>query len=1293
MRVKFINKILKRILAVFLAIIGLLLIAYLLFIYNAEILIKEFVSMNSKGKLQLEIKKVSFSPRALRLTLEKPHFMSTDSLNQSSTFDVSVDKIFLELAAIKPLIFHKKLFIDSVILMRPVITITKWKEAKSEKFSLPEQMGKTYQSLNATLDKLSINYCLIDSGAFTLIDKVHPGSKPVSITDYYFSIDNLNKKSEINNQSSRFMYADRIRFYSSHQNIVFSNGNQQIKYGRLRINSRNKSIELDSCYIFSKKENADFNSFSGYFDTLRFTNVDFLKLTQSNIMDADSVYCINPAINLKTTIKQKSDKSKSLKGSISKDSLISVVKQLMGNIDVDFVGVFNASISLFTKNGDKITPYNIKRTDFTMHNVAIINDPNIPINVGRFDLGLKEYKASDPDSNYLVKFDSIHLMNEKLYLSNFSITPTLNNTKKDDVKNISMASLAIKDISWLELLTTKKMVASEIELIQPVINITAPTNIKSNSIKKKKDIFQTINTISQSVDIKKLSVLNASVNYLSGGITVAHLENVNSSIGINELLKSASIKDLVNSSLYLDFSKGIFNLKGNQIYLQDAKITGVNHSVALKSLIYKNENKNISLTFNQVGLKNISFSDSKQLNVGNLNWKSGSIIKGKHIAVVKGIDTTSKLKIVIDNLEGNNTTLKFLSEKNKIKTQLSLVKSDKIIWDGNNAPAINNLLINGEYLNFSKSGLLLEINEFDIDDHKRSNLQNVSLVSSQGKDSIKINVTSILFTPDINSILKSNSVIDNIEINDPEINIVPNPGYITLNKTRAQIKFPQLLVNKLSINNPTLNGLKFSENNQVDFKRIKSNIIINKIESLQSGLTAKDIEVSLNDIRAKTPKLNIELPQEGNLQIKLNLVKLTPDPKATGILWETNLELLQAKSLFLETQKTDSTNTKISFSNIELRNLSFNNKNKISLSNILHDNKNLQLLNTGFKIANNISNIKVDNLSYTTLGQDIKFDSLSILPVLNREEFMKSKLWQTDYPVLNFHATTISGFDTDLYFSDTVLHIQKIVTENPVVEIYKDRRLPFKNGVIKPLPVTLLRQLNSKINIEQLELKDANITYEEFNNKTDKSGRVNFSSLHAKIQNITNYNLTPIDSLKLNASGMFMDSASIRFMFAESYTDSLNAFTYGLRFRPFKMSSLNPILEPLISAKIKSGQLDTVRLNAIGRENVSHGKMKMYYSNLRIQYLNKGSDSIKTFKTKLITFLANEILINRNKKRGYGAVYTERNKERSFINYWLKIALSGVKSSTGVKTNNKVEKSYKRRIKKINVPEIPDVNL
>ncbi|MEI8054218.1 MAG: hypothetical protein WCH52_10810, partial [Bacteroidota bacterium] len=117
------------------------------------------------------------------------------------------------------------------------------------------------------------------------------------------------------------------------------------------------------------------------------------------------------------------------------------------------------------------------------------------------------------------------------------------------------------------------------------------------------------------------------------------------------------------------------------------------------------------------------------------------------------------------------------------------------------------------------------------------------------------------------------------------------------------------------------------------------------------------------------------------------------------------------------------------------------------------------------------------------------------------------------------------------------------------------------------------------------------------------------------------------------------------------------------------------------------------RLNAIARENVSHGKMKMYYSNLRIQYLNKGSDSIRTFKTKLITFFANEILINRNKKRGYGAVYSERNKERSFINYWLKIALSGVKSSTGVKTNKKVEKSYKRRIKKISVPEIPDVHL
>ena len=101
----------------------------------------------------------------------------------------------------------------------------------------------------------------------------------------------------------------------------------------------------------------------------------------------------------------------------------------------------------------------------------------------------------------------------------------------------------------------------------------------------------------------------------------------------------------------------------------------------------------------------------------------------------------------------------------------------------------------------------------------------------------------------------------------------------------------------------------------------------------------------------------------------------------------------------------------------------------------------------------------------------------------------------------------------------------------------------------------------------------------------------------------------------------------------------------------------------------------------------------MYYKELKAQYLNKGKSETKTLKTRIINFAANDLILKHNNTKGYGEVYAERVRERGFINYWLKMLISGAMSSTGVKSNKKQEKKYYKTIEKLNIPELPDVEL
>jgi hypothetical protein len=78
--------------------------------------------------------------------------------------------------------------------------------------------------------------------------------------------------------------------------------------------------------------------------------------------------------------------------------------------------------------------------------------------------------------------------------------------------------------------------------------------------------------------------------------------------------------------------------------------------------------------------------------------------------------------------------------------------------------------------------------------------------------------------------------------------------------------------------------------------------------------------------------------------------------------------------------------------------------------------------------------------------------------------------------------------------------------------------------------------------------------------------------------------------------------------------------------------------------------------------------------------------------TKLESWAAN-LFVRTNNVKKTGTVFTQRIRERSVFNYWIKILLSGAMTNAGIKKNSKQEKKYKKSIKKIKVPEIPEVDL
>jgi hypothetical protein len=255
---------------------------------------------------------------------------------------------------------------------------------------------------------------------------------------------------------------------------------------------------------------------------------------------------------------------------------------------------------------------------------------------------------------------------------------------------------------------------------------------------------------------------------------------------------------------------------------------------------------------------------------------------------------------------------------------------------------------------------------------------------------------------------------------------------------------------------------------------------------------------------------------------------------------------------------------------------------------------------------------------------------------------------------------------------------------------YIDKRLPFQTGIDKPRLTELIKGIKPKLIIDTLLFRNSGIVSEEINDKTLQHGTLFFTNMRGRITGIRNCNFSANDSLGFNMYAKLLDTAEIRMNYKQSYTDSLSSFHLKAIVSPFDLRALNPILKPFASAKVTNGFLDTIRMSVIGRKYVAFGIMKMYYHDLNVEYLNKGVEDHPNLKTRLISFFANSI-VHKNNRYGSGEVYAERDQQKSFVNFWVKIFIGGVLTNTGVRSDKKQDKKYSRSIEKHNVPPIPNI--
>ena len=1258
------KKILKT-LGIILGIIIILITALHIYVVNnAETLVENIVASESKGKLRLKVKSIKFNYFSKKVELQDITFFSNDSLDLPTYYNFHVDKIKIKVKALIPIFTRKELKIDSLFLFAPKIEVTRLKPldtAGQKDISIPHEMGKVYNSIIDALKFLEVKRFQFDDGEFKLVNKVLPNQQPLIITRMHFHIE-----TDPDTNAEDFLESDKLVFWTKGQDITFPDGNHRLAFSRFRIKIKKRLIEIDSCTLIGKRADGSGSGFSLYIDTLKLTNVDFQSLYEKGLIKADSVKCLDPKFKIELELKNKTAGTKKI------PNLDTLINQLTGDMQLNYVGVRNAEVSITTNRNDKSTSFTSEKNNFEMTGLRIDHSLPQPISLESFDMAIRNYENFVKDSSYFLRFDSIRLRESKILLSNFSI----NTEPYKDKRNIQVRQFILSELSWADLLFDQKVIARQALLIHPVIDYYPSANEKAKS---KNPIVNSMAGINNFMSLEKLVIENGKIKIKTRHSIDLLLDDANLILNTNNVADSLSVENVQGSVELLNFKKGIMKTKGLVVNMDNASFDGNSKQFLFDKVIIYDHQQTFNVNARNVKLDSLVFTDSLKMLTGQgISWEKAHVELN---LLQTGKKANDPLTILFTKIQGNNTQLYINNPKSSLAVFLNTISIASI--DKKEKLKVNALKTDGKDLYWFGPYTSLTADKFSLADNSVSTLTNFQFKQAKNNDSVDVKASSIVFTPDINSIIKGTSQIKNAKISEPFVKL----RFAEKKDSSQQAPLPEIYIDELEMQHPvfSLETLASKGLRKLYWDGSKSNFLLKDFTSkgIDNRISIGSLNTTLSNFSFTNANNRTTSSREGSLKIQLSNLEVSPGKK---LFWSAKVNEMIAKNFTADSLGKKPATVKL-YEGI-LKNLQLGSEINGDLKAIIKKNPSFTISDISGEIIDEKNHWTWSDLSFSKPGQSLSVDSVSFHPVKSRDEFVSASKWQTDYITLKTGKISVSKFDLGQYLEDSVFRSGNITIDEPYFTSYRDKTPPFHAGIIKPLATKLIQKIPFKVSIDTILISNGTAVYTELNDKTKETADVRVTRMSGDIFPIKNFELTPTDSFRIRLNFYLLDSGWVRLRTRESYLDTLSGFLITLRMQPHSMLYLNKILPALSSIKLQSGYLDTLTMRAVGQDYLSLGEMRMYYHDLKVQFLKNGSEEKKRFLQGLMTFIANSFVIKNENKKRVGVVYFPRLRDRSFINYFIKIAMSGVASSVGAKKNKRLMKRYNKQIKVRQLPPI-----
>mgnify|MGYP001086584111 CR=1 FL=1 len=302
-------------------------------------------------------------------------------------------------------------------------------------------------------------------------------------------------------------------------------------------------------------------------------------------------------------------------------------------------------------------------------------------------------------------------------------------------------------------------------------------------------------------------------------------------------------------------------------------------------------------------------------------------------------------------------------------------------------------------------------------------------------------------------------------------------------------------------------------------------------------------------------------------------------------------------------------------------------------------------------------------LAHLKVNQDsVVVSDLKYQPRLSKSNYVKVIPYEKDLIDLEVKSLVINDYKLNLENVQNQLLVNYVDVDTVNLSIYRDKTV--RDDVRKKnLYSKMLRDMDFKINIDSLKVKNMYLEYQELINKNRGPGKIFFKPLNVEIYRLANMDLEQDDfpETEVRFTAKFMGESNFKANWQFKVNDIKDSFKINGSVFGVSQSSINSFFVPALGMKTK-GTVGELYFNFKGNASQAAGELQIDYQDFKVEVLKKESAQ----ENKFLSTLANIFVKKKPTNNGETTVKpkgVQRDATKSFWNYFWKCIQSGLKEA------------------------------